>query len=401
MLRALDIRDMLIIDRLELEFQPGLNVLTGETGAGKSILLDSLGFVLGWRGRAELVRTGAAQGEVTAVFELAADHPARRVLSEAGIEADGELILRRVNTETGRKTAWVNDRRVSGEVLRALSDQLLELHGQHDDRGLLDPRGHRLMLDEFAQAAPAIAETRRAWAARRDARRSLAAVQRQVEALRAEEDYLRHAVAELDAMDPQPGEEAELDATRRRMQGAERIRGDVARAHQVISGEGAECLVSDAMRWLDGAIEAAEGRLDPVMEALTRALDALGEAETGVRDVLDALEFDPRALEAAEERLFALRGLARKHEVAVDELASFTDGLRRRLAALDASEGDMADLEAAMRAADAAYDAAAAALSELRRDAGLRLSAAMAAELAPPKPDRAAPSQPRASAPAS
>ncbi len=389
MLRALDIRDMLIIDRLELEFQPGLNVLTGETGAGKSILLDSLGFVLGWRGRAELVRTGAAQGEVTAVFELAADHPARRVLSEAGIEADGELILRRVNTETGRKTAWVNDRRVSGEVLRALSDQLLELHGQHDDRGLLDPRGHRLMLDEFAQAAPAIAETRRAWAARRDARRSLAAVQRQVEALRAEEDYLRHAVAELDAMDPQPGEEAELDATRRRMQGAERIRGDVARAHQVISGEGAECLVSDAMRWLDGAIEAAEGRLDPVMEALTRALDALGEAETGVRDVLDALEFDPRALEAAEERLFALRGLARKHEVAVDELASFTDGLRRRLAALDASEGDMADLEAAMRAADAAYDAAAAALSELRRDAGLRLSAAMAAELAPLKLDRA------------
>ena len=389
MLRALDIRDMLIIDRLELEFQPGLNVLTGETGAGKSILLDSLGFVLGWRGRAELVRTGAAQGEVTAVFELAADHPARRVLSEAGIEADGELILRRVNTETGRKTAWVNDRRVSGEVLRALSDQLLELHGQHDDRGLLDPRGHRLMLDEFAQAAPAIAETRRAWAARRDARRSLAAVQRQVEALRAEEDYLRHAVAELDAMDPQPGEEAELDATRRRMQGAERIRGDVARAHQVISGEGAEGLVSDAMRWLDGAIEAAEGRLDPVIEALTRALDALGEAETGVRDVLDALEFDPRALEAAEERLFALRGLARKHEVAVDELASFTDGLRRRLAALDASEGDMADLEAAMRAADAAYDAAAAALSELRRDAGLRLSAAMAAELAPLKLDRA------------
>ncbi|GAD54695.1 DNA repair protein RecN [Limimaricola cinnabarinus] len=389
MLRALDIRDMLIIDRLELEFQPGLNVLTGETGAGKSILLDSLGFVLGWRGRAELVRAGAAQGEVTAVFELAADHPARRVLSEAGIEADGELILRRVNTETGRKTAWVNDRRVSGEVLRALSDQLLELHGQHDDRGLLDPRGHRLMLDEFAQAAPAIAETRRAWAARRDARRALAAVQGQVEALRAEEDYLRHAVAELDAMDPQPGEEAELDATRRRMQGAERVRGDVARAHQVISGEGAEGLVSDAMRWLDGAIEAAEGRLDLVMEALTRALDALGEAETGVRDVLDALEFDPRALEAAEERLFALRGLARKHEVAVDELASFTDGLRRRLAALDASEGDMADLEAAMRAADTAYDAAAAALSELRRDAGLRLSAAMAAELAPLKLDRA------------
>ncbi|MGR3632317.1 DNA replication and repair protein RecN [Limimaricola soesokkakensis] len=389
MLRALDIRDMLIIDRLELEFQPGLNVLTGETGAGKSILLDSLGFVLGWRGRAELVRAGAAQGEVTAVFELASDHPARRVLAEAGIEAEGELILRRVNTEGGRKTAWVNDRRVSGEVLRALSDELLELHGQHDDRGLLDPRGHRLMLDEFAQAGPAIAETRAAWAARRAARKTLAAAQEQIAALKAEEEYLRHAVAELDALDPQPGEEAELDSTRRRMQGAERVRGDIARAHQVISGEGAEGLVADAMRWLDGAVEAAEGRLDPVMEALARALDALGEAETGVRDALDAMEVDPRALEAAEERLFALRGLARKHDVMVDELAEFADGLRGRLRALDASEGDMAELEAAVRAADAAYDAAARALTSLRSEAGTRLSSAMAAELAPLKLDRA------------
>jgi DNA repair protein RecN (Recombination protein N) len=153
MLRGLDIRDMLIIDRLALEFQPGLNVLTGETGAGKSILLDALGFVLGWRGRAELVRAGAEQGEVTAVFALSPDHPVHEVLAEAGIEAEeGELILRRVNTSDGRKTAWVNDRRVSGEVLRALSDCLVELHGQHDDRGLLNPRGHRQLLDAFAGA---------------------------------------------------------------------------------------------------------------------------------------------------------------------------------------------------------------------------------------------------------
>ncbi|MEC7258574.1 MAG: AAA family ATPase, partial [Pseudomonadota bacterium] len=150
MLRALDIRDLLIIDRLEIAFQPGLNVLTGETGAGKSILLDSLGFVLGWRGRAELVRQGAEQGEVTAVFDLAADHPARAVLDEAGIPCGSELILRRVNTAEGRKTAWVNDRRASGEVLRALSETLVELHGQHDDRGLVNPRGHRALLDRFA-----------------------------------------------------------------------------------------------------------------------------------------------------------------------------------------------------------------------------------------------------------
>ena len=150
MLRGLDIRDMLIIDRLELAFQPGLNVLTGETGAGKSILLDALGFVLGWRGRAELVRQGAEQGEVTAWFDLPQDHPAHSVLQDAGISAEDELILRRINTRDGRKTAWVNDRRVSGEVLRNLSETLVELHGQHDDRGLLNPRGHRQMLDTYA-----------------------------------------------------------------------------------------------------------------------------------------------------------------------------------------------------------------------------------------------------------
>ncbi|MFA5539439.1 MAG: AAA family ATPase, partial [Gemmobacter sp.] len=161
MLRTLTIRDMLLIDRLDLDFRPGLNVLTGETGAGKSILLDCLGFVLGWRGRAELVRAGAAQGEVVAEFALAPGHPAREVLAEAGIEApDGELLLRRVNTAEGRKTAWVNDRRVTGEVLRALSDRLVELHGQHDDRGLLNPRGHRQLLDAFAGADDGLAECR-------------------------------------------------------------------------------------------------------------------------------------------------------------------------------------------------------------------------------------------------
>ncbi len=149
MLRGLDIRDMLIIDHLSLEFSSGLNVLTGETGAGKSILLDSLGFVLGWRGRADLVRSGQDQGEVSAWFDLGPSHPARAVLQEAGIPIEDELVLRRVNNRDGRKTAWINDRRVSGEVLRAVSEHLVELHGQHDDRGLLDPKGHRDLLDSF------------------------------------------------------------------------------------------------------------------------------------------------------------------------------------------------------------------------------------------------------------
>jgi DNA repair protein RecN (Recombination protein N) len=156
MLRSLDIRDMLIIDRLTLDFRPGLNVLTGETGAGKSILLDALGFVLGWRGRADLVRAGAEQGEVTAEFALAPDHPGWAVLEEAGIAPEGELILRRINARDGRKTAFINDRRASGEVLRALSETLVELHGQHDDRGLLNPRGHRQLLDDFGGLGPLV-----------------------------------------------------------------------------------------------------------------------------------------------------------------------------------------------------------------------------------------------------
>ncbi|WP_233253576.1 AAA family ATPase, partial [Paracoccus binzhouensis] len=171
MLRSLDIRDMLLIDRLELEFQPGLNVLTGETGAGKSILLDCLGFVLGWRGRADLVRQGAGQGEVTAVFDLPPGHPARTLLDEAGFPVSDELIIRRVNAGDGRKTGWINDRRASGEVLRTLSELLVELHGQHDDRGLLNPRGHRLLLNAFAGLDPGPART--AWAARREARAAL------------------------------------------------------------------------------------------------------------------------------------------------------------------------------------------------------------------------------------
>lgn len=191
MLRGLEIRDILIIDHLDLAFQPGLNVLTGETGAGKSILLDSLGFVLGWRGRADLVRRGAAQGEVTAWFDLSPDHPARAVLDEAGLPVDDELVLRRVNTTEGRKTAWVNDRRVSGEVLRQLSAVLVELHGQHDDRGLLDPRGHRDLLDQFAANAARLAAVRSTWDAVRRAQRARVAASEQLERAQAEESFLR------------------------------------------------------------------------------------------------------------------------------------------------------------------------------------------------------------------
>lgn len=389
MLRGLDISNMLIIDRLELQFQPGLNVLTGETGAGKSILLDSLGFVLGWRGRADLVRQGAAQGEVTAWFDLPVGHPAWAILEEAGLPAEDELILRRVNTVDGRKTAWVNDRRCSGEVLRALSETLVELHGQHDDRGLLNPRGHRAILDEFANLHAAREKTRKAWRAMGQARKAMAVAESAMAAIRDEEDFLRHAVAELDALDPKPGEEAELDTRRRLMQGAERIREDVQRAHQILGHEGAEGAMGDAIRWLDGVADKAEGKLDLPLAALARAMVELDEATDGIVTALDHLTFDAVELEETEERLFAIRGLARKHDVPPDELALFADDLRAKLSALDAGDADLDRLQSAVSETEAAYDLAAEKLSAARRKSAKVLDKAVMAELAPLKMERA------------
>jgi len=390
MLRHIDIRDMLIIDRLELSFQPGLNVLTGETGAGKSILLDSLGFVLGWRGRAELVRAGAEQGEVTAAFDLPAGHAGRVVLEEAGIEIeDGEVILRRINTRDGRKTAWINDRRVSGEVLRNLSETLVELHGQHDDRGLLNPRGHRLMLDTFAGLDADIEKCHVAWRALSVAAKALKAAEVRVAEARAEEEYLRHAVAELDALMPLAGEEATLDTQRRLMQAAEKIRSDIVKAREAIGLQGAEGAVSEAVRWLHGVAGKAEGGLDSALEALERAALALDEAQGGVEDCLEQLSFNPSELEDVEERLFAIRGLARKHNVLADELGPFADELRARLGLLDGSAKELKALQGDVQTAQAAYDAGADRLTAARKVAAKKLDKAMAAELAPLKMERA------------
>ncbi|GHF69429.1 DNA repair protein RecN [Seohaeicola zhoushanensis] len=389
MLRALEIRDMLIIDRLDIAFQPGLNVLTGETGAGKSILLDSLGFVLGWRGRADLVRQGAAQGEVTAVFEIGPDHPAQAVLAEAGMGEAEELILRRVNTLDGRKTAYVNDRRASGEVLRALSDTLVELHGQQDDRGLLNPRGHREMLDAYGALEAERAAVRGAWRAVGAARAAVTATEETLEKVRVEEEFLRHSVKELDKLAPEPGEEATLDTRRRAMQAAERIRGDIARAYELMGTDAGEGALGDALRWLDGVADKAEGMLDEPIAALNRAMIELGEAQSGVERALDSMSFDTGELETTEERLFAIRGLARKHGVAPDDLAGHADALRTRLAALDAGDADLGRQRAELKAAEAAYDAAAKALSEARRKAAKALDKSVMAELAPLKMERA------------
>lgn len=389
MLRGLEIRDLLIIDRLEMEFQPGLNVLTGETGAGKSILLDALGFVLGWRGRAELVRAGAEQGEVTAVFDLPDSHAAEAVLEEAGLPIQDGLFLRRVNSRDGRKSAFVNDRRCSGEILRKLSDLLVEVHGQHDDRGLLNPGGHRRILDGFAGASAELASCRAAWNALGAARGELQEASEALTAARAEEDFLRHSVSELDALAPEPGEEATLDARRRLMQAAGKIGEDIARAQVALGREGAEGRLGDALRWLEGVADKAEGRLAEPVAAVGRAMAEVAEAEQGVARCIGELSFDQTELERTEERLFAIRALARKHATGPDDLSGLAGELRSRLARLEGGEAGLKRLEAAASEAEAAYQSAAAVLSERRVEAARRLDEAMAAELAPLKMEKA------------
>ncbi|MEM9229543.1 MAG: DNA repair protein RecN [Pseudomonadota bacterium] len=389
MLVDLSIRDILLIETLDLTFHPGLNVLTGETGAGKSILLDSLGFVLGWRGRADIVRPGAEAGEVTAVFDLPSDHASRDLLSDAGLPVDDQLVLRRITAADGRKRGFVNDRRASGDVLRALSTTLVELHGQHDDRGLLDPKAHRALLDSYAGADTALAEVQRAWNSLAAARKTRADAEAALAEAARDTEYLRHAVEELNALSPEAGEDDQLDAERRRLQMGDKLREDVTRAARAMGAEGAEARLAEAMRWLEVVAERAEGALDAPLAALSRAMVELSEAQSATEAALRDFDADPYRLEQVEERLFAIRALARKHSVQPDELADLVTDLGRRLAAIDGGDAELARLRQAETAAQDAYDSAAATLRKTRMAAAKRLDTSMKRELAPLKMERA------------
>ncbi len=389
MLKGLDIRDILIIDHLELSLRAGLNVLTGETGAGKSILLDSLGFVLGWRGPSDLVRQGAEQGEVSAWFDLPDDHPVLDLLEQHGLPVSQELILRRVNGRDGRKTAWINDRRVSGELLRKLSEHLVELHGQHDDRGLLNGKGHRNLLDDYGQYGALKAAVAKAWSEKERARKAVELENEAVTELRREEEFLRHAVTELSVLDPKPGEADALDAKRRLMQASTRVRADVSKAHHALGREGAEALLYDAQRWLQEAAAQLNDELDAPLDSLARVMNELQDTLNEVEACLDAIGFNPHELETLEERLFAMRGLARKHDVHVDALADLAGDLDARLLRLDAGADNLKALRAAQAEAENVYGARAAELQLARRAAAEKLDQAMALELAPLKMERA------------
>ncbi|RKQ70583.1 DNA repair protein RecN [Oceanibaculum indicum] len=390
MLTSLAIRDVVLIDRLDLDFRAGLSVLTGETGAGKSILLDALGLALGARGDSGLVRHGADQASVTACFEVTETHPAFAVLDEQGLEAEAPLILRRVLTADGRSRAFVNDQPASVGLLRRLGDLLVEIHGQFDDRGLLDPATHREALDAFGNHAALLRDTATAHAGWRQAAEALDRAKADAAQARTDETFLRHAVEELDALSPEAGEEERLAEQRSLMMNAEQIAEAMSAALEHLSGErGAESGLAGASRQLGRIAGKAGPILDPALAALDRAAAEAQEAVHLLQSVASELETDPAALTKAEDRLYALRDVARKHGVEVDALPALRDRLAERLAAIDDSGGRLAALETATKAAREAYSAAAGRLSEARRKAAGRIDKAVGTELPPLKLDKA------------
>ena len=390
MLTHLSIRDIVLIERLDIDLSQGLSVLTGETGAGKSILLDSLSLALGARGDASLVRHGATQGSVTAVFSVPANHPAREFLRENGFEDDGDVLLRRIQSADGRSRVFVNDQPASVTLLREVGRALVEIHGQHDDRALVDAAAHRDLLDAFGGHVGAARSVSRAWRAWREREQALARHKAKVESAAREADYLRASVEELSRLDPQPGEETGLADRRAAMMRAEKIATDITDAQDVLSGQNAAVpQLASLLRRLQRKAADAPGLLDGILKALDEALISLDEAQVAVDEALRAAEFDPKALEQAEERLFALRAVARKHSVAVDDLAALRDAMVADLADLDAGEERLAGLEQEAKATRVAYDEAAAHLSELRRGTASALAKSVMKELPALKLERA------------
>jgi DNA repair protein RecN (Recombination protein N) len=390
MLSRLSIRDIVLIERLDIDYAAGLSVLTGETGAGKSILLDAFALALGSRGDASLVRNGVAQGQVTAAFDVDPKHPAFALLAQNGIGTEDGLILRRVQLSDGRTRAFVNDQPVSVQVLKSLGAALVEIHGQHDDRAMVDMAAHRQLLDAYAGLDGDAAAVERQWAARRAAEEAVAAHRVRVEQARREADYLRHAVDELARLKPQTGEETMLADKRAAMMAVDKVAEDLRDAHEAVAGERSPiAALSGALRRLERRRGQAPALIDPPVKALDAALTALDDARGHLDAALIAANHDPHELERIEERLFALRAAARKYNVAVDGLAALNERHIADLAAIDAGAADLEKLEAAARDAEAAYTKAAAALSAARRKAAAKLDKAVTAELKPLKLERA------------
>ena len=390
MLSRLSIRDIVLIDRLDIDFAAGLAVLTGETGAGKSILLDAFALALGARGDQALVRQGAEQGQVTAVFEVERAHPARVLLAANDIPAEDELILRRVQFADGRTRAFINDQPVSVQVMKELGTALVEIHGQHDERALVDAATHRRLLDAFGALEADAAKVAGLWEARREAQAAADAHRAEVERAKREGDWLRHAVEELGTLSPQAGEETALAERRTGMMQAEKVAEDLRDAHEVIAGANSSVpALAGVVRRLERRAAQAPSLVEPAVKALDAALTALEETRSHLEQALRTADFDPAELERNEERLFALRAAGRKYNVPVDELAALAARYKSDIALIDAGEDRLKALEAAAREAEAAYRAAADRLSKARLKAGTALDKAVNGELKPLKLERA------------
>jgi DNA repair protein RecN (Recombination protein N) len=386
MLTRLSIRDIVLIDRLDIDFAAGLSVLTGETGAGKSILLDSFALALGGRGDSGLVRQGAEQGQVTAAFDVPMNHPARAILKANDIPADEDLILRRVQLADGRTRAFLNDQPVAAQVLRSVGSALVEIHGQHDDRALVDTVTHRLLLDAYGSLEAEAAEVARLWTVRRDAEQEVARHRIEVERAQREADWLRHAADELTKLAPEPGEETALAERRTSMMQAEKVAEDLREAHAVVAGSGSPVpALAAAVRRLERRHAQAPGFIEPAVKALDAALTALDEASHHIDQALAAAAFDPHVLERIEERLFALRAAGRKYNAPVDQLAAVSARYTADLARIDAGAVRLAALEKEAAAAIARFAKAAASLSERRREVATTLDKAVNGELKPLK----------------
>jgi DNA repair protein RecN (Recombination protein N) len=395
MLARLSIRDIVLIERLDIEFARGLAVLTGETGAGKSILLDAFALALGGRGDATLVRHGAEQGQVTAVFDVPKGHPAAALLSENGLENTGfqdssEMILRRVQLADGRTRAFINDQAISVQTLKALGAALVEIHGQHDERALVDASTHRRLLDAFSSLEKDVAALEKLWEARRDANRVLDDHRAGMERAAREADYLRHASDELKQLAPKDGEETALASRRTTMMQGEKIASDLREAQDAVSGnQSPVASLSAAVRRLERRAANSPTLVEPAVKAIDIAINALEEADQHLTAALLAADFDPAELERIEERLFALRAASRKYSTPVDGLAALAAKYASDVALIDAGADQLKKLEAAANAADKLYVAAAAKLSAARVKSAEKLNKAVNAELAPLKLERA------------
>ena len=395
MLARLSIRDIVLIERLDIEFFRGLAVLTGETGAGKSILLDAFALALGGRGDASLVRHGAEQGQVTAVFDVPKGHPAVAILSENGLDeassADScEMILRRVQLADGRTRAFINDQAISVQTLKAVGTALVEIHGQHDERALVDAATHRRLLDAFAGLEKDVSALEKLWEARRAANSALAEHRAGMERAAREADYLRHASDELKTLAPRDGEETALAERRTAMMQGEKIATDLREAQDAVSGDHSPVAsLSAAVRRLERRAANSPALVEPAVKAIDAAINALEEADQHLSKALAAADFDPAELERIEERLFALRAASRKYSTPVDGLAGLAAKYAADVALIDAGAEQLKKLEAAANEADLRYGAAAKKLSAAREKSAQKLDRAVNGELAPLKLERA------------